>query len=294
MTPVAVLALFLQAAPAAAPSASPSPVASPAASPAPAKAPVVVRPSVEPVTPPPSADVIFPLVKQTTAFSAESGRTALRLTPTTPARVPGVDDKGYFVEFQWTDKAGAAQTGVAVVAHKSVREVPWLVKGEGDWGLVQVMEGKPLPAVLDELKRTRIAANEAVAVRDIRTLMSGEMIIMSLADGAYAQLECMHKPSECIVGIPDEVMLERSYLAAEKSGYRRAFHAGAPVTNAKAKGTPSLFVKTFAITAVPLVPGESGVRSFCGDHTGRVCVVADGTAPPVKDGACVTPCTEMK
>ena len=292
MTPAAVLALFLQAAPAAAPSAAPPPAPSPAASPAPS--PIVVRPSVEPVTPPPPADVIFPLVKQTTAFSADSGRTALRLTPTAPAQVPGVDDKGYFVEFQWTDKAGATQTGVAVMAHDTVRGVPWLVKGDGDWGLVQVMEGKTVPGVVDELKRTRIAANEAVAVRDIRTLMSGEMIIMSLADGAYAQLECMHKPSECIVGIPDEVMLERSYLAAEKSGYRRTFHAGAPVTNAKAKGTPSLFIKTFAITAVPLVPGESGVRSFCGDHTGRVCVTADGSAPPVKDGACVTPCTEMK
>ena len=46
--------------------------------------------------------------------------------------------------------------------------------------------------------------------------------------------------------------------------------------------------------AVPLVPGESGVRSFCGDHTGRVCVVADGSLPPVKDGTCATPCTEMK
>jgi hypothetical protein len=284
MIPLAVFAFILQAPPSATPSTPPTA----------APSPVVVRPSVEPVTPPPAPEVVFGLVKQTSAFSAESGRTGLRATPTTPAQVPGVDDKGYFVEFQWTDKAGAAPTGVAVVAHKTVRNVPWLVKGDGEWGLVQVMEGKTVPAVVDELKRTRMAANEAVAVSDIKTLVTGEMLFMSLADGAFGRLECLHRPSDCIVGIPEEQMLERSYLAAEKNGYRRTFHPGAAVTNPKAKGTPSLFVKTFAITAVPLVPGQSGVRSFCADHTGRVCVVTDGSAPPVSGGSCASPCTELK
>ena len=267
---------------------------SPAPSPAAAPSPVVVRPSVEPVTPPPAPEVVFGLVTQTAAFSADSGRSALRATPTVPAQVPGVDDKGYFVEFQWTDKAGAAQTGVAVMAHRTVRGVPWLVQGEGEWGLVQVMEGKTVPGVVDELKRTRLAANEAMAVNDLRTLITGEMLFMSLADGAYGRLECLHRPSDCILGIPEEQMLEHAYLAADRNGYRRKFHAGQAVTNAKAKGAPSLFVKTFAITATPLVPGETGVRSFCGDHTGRVCVSPNATPPAVSGGECPTPCTELK
>ena len=286
MIPLAVLAVIIQAQPGAAPSPSASP--SPAAA-----APVVVRPSVEPITPPPAPDVVFGLVKKTTAFSADSGRTALRATPTTPAMIPGIDDKGYFVEIEWTDKAGAAQTGVAVVAHKVVQDVPWLVKPEGDWGLVQVMEGKTVPGVVDELKRTRIAANEAVAVGDIRTIITGEMLFMSLADGAFGEYRCLNRPSDCIVGIPEEQMLDKSYLAAEKSGYRRKFHAGERVSNAKAKGSPSGFVKTFAFTAVPIVPGETGVRSFCGDYTGKVCVKADGGEPAVSGGACAAPCTEM-
>ena len=115
--------------------------------------PVVVRPSVAPVTPPPAPEVVFGLVRKTTAFSAESGRTALRATPTAPAPIPGIDDKGYFVEIQWTDKAGATASGIAVVAHATVLEVPWVVKPEGgEWGLVQVMEGKTIPAVVDELE----------------------------------------------------------------------------------------------------------------------------------------------
>jgi hypothetical protein len=51
-------------------------------------------------------------------------------------------------------------------------------------------------------------------------------------------------------------------------------------------------VKTFAYTAVPTNRGETGMRSYCGDHTGRGCVVEDGSAPPVVDGLC-TPCKEL-
>src|SRR5688572_12587963 len=252
MIPFAVLALILQAQPSAAPSpAAPSPKATPAA----VASPVIVRPSVEPPTPPPSPEVVFGLVRKTTAFSPDSGRTALRATPTAPARIPGIEDKGYFVEIQWTDKAGATQSGVAVLAHATVLEVPWIVKPEaGEWGLVQVMEGKKVPAVVDELKRTRIAANEAMAVTDLRTLMTGQTLIMGLTNGVYGEFRCMNRPSDCIKDIPEEQMLEKSYLAIERNGYRRKFHGGEKVTdNPRAKGVP--FLKTYAFTAVPIVPG---------------------------------------
>jgi len=280
MIPFAVLALLLPAQPSAAPSPVPSPV--------------VVRPSVAPVTPPPAPDVVFALVRKTTAFSAESGRTALRATPTAPASIPGIDDKGYFIEIQWTDKAGAAQSGIAVLAHATVLDVPWVVKPEGgEWGLVQVMEGKTIPSVLDELKRTRIAANEAMAVTDLRTLMTGESLIMGLTNGVYGEFRCLNRPSDCIKDIPEEQMLDKSYLAIERNGYRRKFHAGEKVTdNPRSKGAP--FLKAYAFTAVPIVPGESGVRSFCGDHTGRVCVKTDGGEPAVTGGSCANPCTELK
>jgi hypothetical protein len=236
---------------------------------------------------------VFGLVRKTTAFAPESGRAALRATPAAPAFIPGIDDKGYFVEIQWTEKDGSARTGVAVLAHKVVRDVPWTIKPEGDWGLVQVMEGKTIPAVVDEIRRTRIAANEAMAVNDLRTLITGEMLFMSLAEGAYGEFRCLNRPSDCIAGIPEEQMLDKAYLATERNGYRRKFHGGEPVTNAKARNTPSGFVKTFAFTSVPITPGETGIRSFCGDHTGRVCVRTDGSEPPVKDGSCAAPCTEL-
>lgn len=39
---------------------------------------------------------------------------------------------------------------------------------------------------------------------------------------------------------------------------------------------------------------ETGQRSFCGDSSGRVCVLVDGGPPEVKAGACAASCPEMK
>jgi hypothetical protein len=233
------------------------------------------------------------VVSKTKEFGAESGRTGLTANPARRLAVPGVNDMGYFVEIQWKDKQGAAHTGVAVVAHQEVKDVPWMVKAE-PWGLVKVLEDKTVEGITGDLKRARLAANEAVAVGDIRTLVSAEMIFMGVTNGAYGDLRCLHIPAECIKDIPDEKLLEKAVMAPEKNGYRRKFHPGSRVESPKAKGTPSPFVKTFAFTAVPLTPGESGTRAFCGDSTGRVCVNADGAEPVVTGGLCAAPCTELK
>jgi hypothetical protein len=292
MTVLAVVALafFLQSP---SPSAAASPSPSPSAAPSPTATPMAtVHPVLEPV-PPPTAEAIVSVVQKAKEFAADSGRTAISADPLRRLPVPGVNDLGYFVEIRWTDKQGAAHTGLAVVAHETVQGVPWMVKGEG-WGLVKVLEDKTVEGVAGDLKKARMAANEATAVGDIRTIYSAEVLFMAVADGAYGDLRCLNIPADCIAEIPGEKLLEKSITSvSEKSGYRRKFHAGTRVTSAKAKGTPSPFVKTYAYTAVPTARGETGTRSFCGDSTGRVCVVDDGTEPKVVDGLC-TPCMELK
>jgi hypothetical protein len=136
-------------------------------------------------------------------------------------------------------------------------------------------------------------ANESSAVADIRTIYSAEMLFMAVADGNYGELRCLNIPADCIVDIPGEKLLDKDItVATEKNGYRRRFHGGERVPSAKAKGSPSPFVKAFAYTAVPTSRGETGMRSYCGDSSGRVCVVEDGSTPPVAGGLC-TPCKEL-
>ena len=45
-------------------------------------------------------------------------------------------------------------------------------------------------------------------------------------------------------------------------------------------------------SGIPTSRGETGMRSFCGDHTGKICVVDDGSEPKVVGGLC-TPCVEL-
>lgn len=281
MIVLAALALAL-ATQSAAPAASPSPAAPPAA---PVTAPAAVAP--------PTAEGVVAVVRQAAAFAADSGRADLQAFPDKRLPVPGVGDMGYFVEIQWKEKDGATRTGLAVLAHEEVRDVPWMVKA-APWGLVQVIEKQTIEGAAADLKRARMIANESSAVTDIRIIYSAEMLFMAVADGAYGDLRCLNVPADCVVEIPGEKLLEKDItVATEKNGYRRKFHGGARVRSAKAKGSPSPFVKTFAYTAVPTGRGETGMRSYCGDSTGRVCVTEDGSEPAVVGGLC-TPCIELK
>jgi hypothetical protein len=293
MTVLAALALVVITQSPAAP-ASPAPTPSPLATPSPAAAPSPAVALPPPPMPPPTSEEVLAVVKQAPAFAADSRRTGLQADAAKRIPVPGVGDMGYFVEIQWTDKDGAAHTGLAVVAHDTVLDVPWMVKST-PWGLVQVLEDKTLDVAVRDLQRARLAANEAVAVGDIQMIYSAESLFMAVTEGSYGLLRCLNIPADCIAGIPGEKLLEKTLTTAtERNGYRRKFHPGARVPSAKAKGRPSPFVKTYAYTAVPVVPGETGTRGFCGDSQGRICVSADGAQPPVAGGLCVTPCTELK
>lgn len=139
---------------------------------------------------------------------------------------------------------------------------------------------------IPSLLRARVAANEAGAIGDIRTVISAEVAFESTAQG-YGDLACLAKPASCLKNYSGPAFLDEALSGAtEKTGYKRAFHPGAP---GKMRGT----YRAFAYTATPIEAGKTGVRSFCGDATGRICV--DPKAPIVPmAGACPQTCTELK
>ncbi len=89
------------------------------------------------------------------------------------------------------------------------------------------------------LLRSRIAANEAAAILDIRD---------ALASGGDA------------VGIPIKCPSSPGSFSTTKSGYVRGCTLG-------------------VYWATPAVPGKTGVRGFGGDATGRICFTTDGSIP---------------
>ena len=131
---------------------------------------------------------------------------------------------------------------------------------------------------IPSLLRARVSANEAATIGDIRTLISGEAAYHSASGGAYGTLACLAKPTGpgCIPNYPTSgpTFLD-SFLGslAAKSGYARSF---VPTPLATGPG-----LSCYLYHAVALNPGQTGVRAFAADCSGRICYTPDGS--PVDD-----------
>jgi hypothetical protein len=141
----------------------------------------------------------------------------------------------------------------------------------------------------------RLKAHEASAVGDIRTLISAEAAYASMNGGLFDTPGCLVTPGPCLGRKAPSSAFLASEPEGSRNGYTRRFVAGpAPKADEikRLKASPSS-LRSFAYVGVPDLPGESGERAFCGDSTGRVCFMADGSAPVVKNGACDASCPSL-
>lgn len=149
---------------------------------------------------------------------------------------------------------------------------------------------------IPSLLRARVAANEASAIGDTRTVISAEAAYAYANAGHYDSLECLARPAGCIPGYAagQPTFIGPELLASTRGGYRRTFHPGEPAESA-GRGTaysPSS-VQSFAYVSEPLTRGQTGVRAFCGDSSGVVCQSRDGRMPPVAEGRCPADCDPL-
>jgi type II secretory pathway pseudopilin PulG len=163
--------------------------------------------------------------------------------------------------------------------------------------LVVAIIGIIAAIAIPSLLRARVSANEAQTIGDIRTIISAEIAYSSSNGGHFDQLECLATPRECLPGYPPE---GPTFLfevpPAVKAGYQREFIPGLPADGSEvafANLSPSS-VQSFVYVAVPVTPGTTGVRGFCGDYTGRICVTQDGSRPAVVEGQCDPACVPLQ
>jgi prepilin-type N-terminal cleavage/methylation domain-containing protein len=129
---------------------------------------------------------------------------------------------------------------------------------------------------IPSLLRARVSANESATIGDIRTIISAEAAYHSAAGGVYGTLLCLAGPTlvGCIPSYPAngptfiDSQLAQNPLA--KSGYNRS-HAGAPVPGG---------LSCYVYWAQPVNIGQTGLRGFAGDCSGRICQTPDGTPVP--------------
>ncbi len=150
-----------------------------------------------------------------------------------------------------------------------------------------------------KLDQETLRGRELAALLEVRTVLMAQKLFAARNGGYFGPFECLSKPETCLQDYPKD---EAPFLdpthdwLVERRGYTRSFQPGPKLTDAElqtAKAIPGS-VRAFAFTAIPVVPGETGLRAFCGDAGGKVCFTADGSPPGVRGGRCVAPCKEMK
>jgi type II secretory pathway pseudopilin PulG len=169
------------------------------------------------------------------------------------------------------------------VAAEGRRVVLSSSEGTGGTAAVGVIAAIAIPALL----RARVSANESTTIGDTRVVISAEAAYASAARG-YGSLSCLAEPASCLKGYRGPAFLDEALASAtRKHGYDRAFHPGPA---GRTKGT----YRAFAYVSTPREPGKTGVRSFCGDSTGRVCFDAGGAAIVPEDGLCPASCRDLR
>lgn len=144
---------------------------------------------------------------------------------------------------------------------------------------------------IPSLLRARVSSNEAVAMGDIRTVISAEAAYESTY-GSYGTLACLAEPASCAPGRGGAPSLLAPELATTtiKAGYSRRFHPGPALEGAASSDA----FTSYAYVAEPLTRNRTGVRAFCGDATGVVCARIDGTMPEIHDGLCPDSCEPLR
>ena len=153
---------------------------------------------------------------------------------------------------------------------------------------------------IPSLLRARVAANEASAIGNVRTVISAQAVYQAVNQGFYdGRAECLSGPQTCIPDYTGPTFIDAALFAGPRSGYVHELQGGAPA--AAAKGISPSSTDAFAVIAYPAVAGKTGVRAFCGDATGRVCAIASGSreeliagSPGQSDIRCADACRELR
>jgi uncharacterized membrane protein YhaH (DUF805 family)/type II secretory pathway pseudopilin PulG len=149
---------------------------------------------------------------------------------------------------------------------------------------VPMMIGIVAAIAIPSLLRARVSANEAAAIGNVRMVISAEAAYQAANQGFYeGRSECLSRPEGCIPAYAGPSFVDAAVFEGPRSGYVLELHGGArPPTTA---GTSPSSTEAFAVIAYPAVPGKTGVRAFCGDATGRVCAIVNGSREELVTGA---------
>jgi type IV pilus assembly protein PilA len=151
---------------------------------------------------------------------------------------------------------------------------------------------------IPSLLRARISANEAATIGDTRAVISAQVAYSTANSQQYDTIECLITPSSCIPGYAatSPTFLDATFANPTRHGYSFQLVPGPAPSAADfdaARASPTSLT-SFAYVATPVSQNRTGVRSFCGDATGRICVNRDGSHFQVENGLCPADCENLR
>lgn len=134
-------------------------------------------------------------------------------------------------------------------------------------------------------------ANEGATRHELQRVAQAQAKYAAATGFFDSRLACLELPATCAPGRDVDESFLGPALASDlpRHGYQRRLIGGPAPAAAEiaARRASPTSVKAFAYIAYPQKPFESGIRGFCTDDTGAVCVSPDGRAPVVRNGRCV-------
>ena len=124
---------------------------------------------------------------------------------------------------------------------------------------------------IPNLSKNKAQANETAAVESLRTF-NGSVLLYSNTYGGFphALSEMGPAPGGGATSSASADLIDSVLASGVKSGYRFTYVPGA--------ADPGGNVLAYTITATPVVPGSSGIRSFFTDQSGTIRASANGVA----------------
>jgi type IV pilus assembly protein PilA len=142
---------------------------------------------------------------------------------------------------------------------------------------------------IPNLIRSRIAANEASSVENLRTITTASVVYNSTwGNGFPPSLTTLGGASGNAATCDEAILLEPSLTTApyQKSGYIFTYTGeSGNVATPVGAGCANPGFNGYFVTAIPISPGITGERSFCSDTPGVIRFDTTGSAP-ASPGAC--------
>lgn len=121
---------------------------------------------------------------------------------------------------------------------------------------------------IPNLLRARLAANESSAVASLKAVNTAQALyLMNYSTSGYGTLTSLSGSEPCTPTSAAACLIDSALAAGAKNGYlfNVTLTGSAPASN-------------YLLTAVPTMPGTTGVRSFCSTNRAAIHQKSNGTA----------------